>query len=59
MKQQKDIGRMAILYLDDQPKLYSKIPMLVTFIEDTIEVKKTGGVRIGGLEGRFTVPDDL
>ncbi len=47
------------IVLEEQPPVNKKTAVIVTFIEEQKNVRKKGGVIIGGFEGMITVPDDF
>ncbi len=50
----------GVVILDEQPKLKQREPIVITFLNENIELDKTRKVRkIGGFEGSIKVPNDF
>jgi hypothetical protein len=55
----KGIYKNGQIILDEQPNLPEETQVVVTFLEQTEIPKPKKGIRIGSMEGLFTVPDDF
>ncbi len=55
----KGIYKNGQIILDEQPDLKEETKVVVTFLEQTLKDRSKKSIRIGSLEGLFTVPDDF
>ena len=47
------------IVLEEKPVFDTKVPVLVIFLEEVTLTPKKGGITIGGLGGKVTIPDDF